>query len=152
MTVNKNGMAGENAAALFLKKKGLEIVARNFETKIGEIDIIAFQSKKSAEKQAKKLAKLLKNDQDENERIETEKALNQKEFETKDVYLIFVEVKSRTSDEIAKPEQAVNERKRAKIVQIAEQFVQKNKFENVQMRFDIIEVLGKQINHIEGAF
>lgn len=35
------GAWGEEAAALFLKRKGLAITARNYRTRFGEIDIIA---------------------------------------------------------------------------------------------------------------
>lgn len=35
------GQSGENIAANYLKKKGYEIIERNFSTDIGEIDIIA---------------------------------------------------------------------------------------------------------------
>lgn len=35
------GSEGENLAAAFLKKKGYRILARNYKTLIGEIDIIA---------------------------------------------------------------------------------------------------------------
>jgi putative endonuclease len=36
------GKSGENLAAQFLKQSGYKILARNFKTKIGEIDIIAY--------------------------------------------------------------------------------------------------------------
>ena len=36
-----SGQLGENAAAAFLRKKGYEIIERNFRTRTGEIDIIA---------------------------------------------------------------------------------------------------------------
>lgn len=38
---NETGIFGENAAADFLRRRGYAIIARNFMTKIGEIDIIA---------------------------------------------------------------------------------------------------------------
>ncbi len=40
------GLIGERAAADFLRKKGYEILERNFKTKFGEIDIIAKEKRK----------------------------------------------------------------------------------------------------------
>jgi putative endonuclease len=39
----ENGRAGEDAAVLFLKNKGMEIIARNFRRRSGEVDIIAVE-------------------------------------------------------------------------------------------------------------
>ena len=36
-----NGRAGEEEAALFLERKGLKIISRNFKSRYGEVDIIA---------------------------------------------------------------------------------------------------------------
>ena len=38
------GNEGENRAEVFLKSKGFEIIERNWRTKLGEIDIIAFKN------------------------------------------------------------------------------------------------------------
>ena len=40
----ENGRSGEDAAVLFLEKKGMEIVCRNFRNRGGEIDIIALEN------------------------------------------------------------------------------------------------------------
>ena len=40
-----NGKLAEDSAATFLKKQGLKIIARNYRQKVGEIDIIAVNSK-----------------------------------------------------------------------------------------------------------
>ena len=37
----RKGQTGEEAAALYLKKKGMRILERNFRSRTGEIDIIA---------------------------------------------------------------------------------------------------------------
>jgi len=42
----QKGNQGEDEAVLFLEKKGYKIINRNFQTKFGEIDIVARQNKK----------------------------------------------------------------------------------------------------------
>lgn len=42
------GQVGEEAAEEFLRKKGYQILERNFQTKFGEIDIIAKEKRKGA--------------------------------------------------------------------------------------------------------
>ena len=43
-TTNRQiGISGENEAAVYLKEKGYQIIAKNWRTKIGEIDIIAYK-------------------------------------------------------------------------------------------------------------
>lgn len=41
MNNRRSGIEGENAAVEYLKKQGYVILERNFNTKVGEIDIIA---------------------------------------------------------------------------------------------------------------
>ncbi len=41
MNNKKSGIEGENVAVEYLKKQGYAILERNFNTKVGEIDIIA---------------------------------------------------------------------------------------------------------------
>jgi putative endonuclease len=42
----EKGRAGEDEAALFLEKKGMKIISRNFRYRGGEIDIIALEEDK----------------------------------------------------------------------------------------------------------
>ena len=42
--VNPTGVLGENAACLYLQKKGYQILERNFRKSYGEVDIIALDS------------------------------------------------------------------------------------------------------------
>ena len=42
-TNRQTGITGENEAAAYLQEKGYQIVAKNWRTKIGEIDIIAYK-------------------------------------------------------------------------------------------------------------
>ena len=44
MNTKETGAQGENRAVLYLKSKGFSIIARNWRTKGGEIDIIALKN------------------------------------------------------------------------------------------------------------
>ena len=65
--------------------------------------------------------------------------------------IVFVEVKSRNSTEFGLPCEAVNFHKQNKIKMVANLYLlQKHKLES-KSRFDVIEVLNDNINHIKYA-
>lgn len=64
----------------------------------------------------------------------------------------FVEVKYRRSLRCGTPAEAVDARKRRKIVQAAALYAQEEGLADGRLRFDIIEILPGEIRHIEGAF
>ena len=106
------GRAGENRAAKYLKSAGYDILAKNFKTRVGEIDIIA----------------------------------------RKDGITVFVEVKTRSSDDFGAPSEAVGREKRRKYGLVAQEYLLKEKCGDVPCRFDIVEIEDERINHIENAF
>lgn len=70
---------------------------------------------------------------------------------------IFIEVKSRESDENISPSDAVNKEKQKHIKNTAEEYMKKYVKKEVDYCFDIIEVVSKDlktfyINHIQAAF
>lgn len=70
--------------------------------------------------------------------------------------LVFVEVKTRKSDEFTEPEQAVDVKKIINIGICANAYVKNNNVPN-DLRFDIISIIGKgsqnmKIEHIKDAF
>ena len=66
--------------------------------------------------------------------------------------LVFVEVKSRATLAFGRPCEAVDFRKQQKIRKVAELYLlQKQKYYS-DVRFDVVEVLGDEINHIKNAF
>lgn len=69
-----------------------------------------------------------------------------------DERLIFVEVKTRATAKHGYPREAVNRQKQQKIKKVAEYYLLVNKIGIVPMRFDVIEILGGDINHIVNAF
>ena len=73
---------------------------------------------------------------------------------TDDAYLVFVEVKSRMSDDFGAPSEAVDFTKQRKLSMVASQYIEKNMLFGAPARFDVIEVrldTGK-IEHIQNAF
>lgn len=65
--------------------------------------------------------------------------------------LIFVEVKYRKNDKYGFPEIAVNVKKEEKIKEGAEAYIQKIDWKK-NVRFDIIAIVGSQIEHFKDAF
>ena len=68
--------------------------------------------------------------------------------------LVFIEVKSRSSTRYGYPAEAVNYKKINKISNVARYFMLINNFNDVPIRFDVIEIYfnEKKINHIINAF
>ena len=106
------GKIGEATALNYLRSKGFKITDVNWETKIGEIDIVA----------------------------------------QKDGVLVFVEVKARASFKYGTPSQAVDFRKQRKLSLMAAQYIKTKRLFDMPARFDVVEIVGDYINHIENAF
>lgn len=112
------GNLGEKYAANHLKKLKFKILERNFNTRYGEIDIIAESKEKIA----------------------------------------FVEVKTRHTNSLTKPYEAVDYRKQQRIIKTATIYLAKNETDKF-CSFDICEVILDSsnlklisINYIENAF
>lgn len=71
--------------------------------------------------------------------------------------VVFVEVKTRSDDEVANPEDAVDRKKIRHIGRAADEYVKSFNISE-ELRFDIIAIIGRKnsknlkINHIEDAF
>ncbi len=66
--------------------------------------------------------------------------------------LVFVEVKTRKNTDFQRPAESVNARKQKRIITAAKYFLMQNLISDVACRFDVIEVMGEEINHITNAF
>ena len=74
----------------------------------------------------------------------------------KDNTVVFCEVKTRKSDSLQKPEDAVNKRKQQHIIKAANFYIKYYHIDTI-IRFDIISIVYKnereyQVEHIENAF
>lgn len=72
------------------------------------------------------------------------------------ITVVFVEVKTRTSDDIMSPEDAVDEKKIKNLCHAADDYVKMHHVED-ELRFDIVTVIGdgqtvRRIEHIDDAF
>ena len=73
----------------------------------------------------------------------------------KEQVLVFVEVKTRTNELFGTPHEAVNWRKRARVIRAAKEWLRLLDLPDIPFRFDIVEVVvepTRQIRLIRGAF
>ena len=70
---------------------------------------------------------------------------------SKEDVVAFIEVKTRLSENYGAPSEAVGRARKTKYVQAAKYYFYGNQID-VTVRFDIIEILNGEINHIENAF
>lgn len=54
--------------------------------------------------------------------------------------IVFVEVKTRTSDIFGTPSEAVDRKKLSKLTSVANQYIQKTKLKNFSFRFEVVSV------------
>ncbi len=69
-----------------------------------------------------------------------------------DGVLVFVEVKTRSSNNFGTPAEAVDLKKQQKYVKVASEYLMREKKDNYPCRFDVIEIENNEINHIVDAF
>ena len=112
------GDRGELAAERFLLRKGLIIIERGYQDKLGEVDLIAVDIKT----------------------------------------VVFVEVKTRTSDQAGDPADAVDETKQQRLTKTAQGYLKWHRLTECRARFDVIGIVWPsgarrpQIVHYENAF
>jgi len=71
--------------------------------------------------------------------------------------LVFVEVKTRASDEYTSPESAVNSDKQRRIRRAAQYYIARHNAQDYNVRFDIVAIVTRdgekpRVEHIEDAF
>lgn len=112
------GPWGEQQAAAFLKKMRYRVIAKNYRSQFGEIDIVAVAGRT----------------------------------------IVFVEVKTRSDDDLADPEDAINAERRRRLIRSAAHYLALRKPKGEwETRFDVIAIVKSksgppEIRHIESAF
>ena len=134
MEIKDYGKLGEMLAVKYLKKHGYKIIATNYSNKVGEVDIIALETRKARRKQ-------------------DNYKLMPKEMK-KENNLVFVEVKSRRKEGAIRPSDAVDHKKKTHYSSVAMSFMSSNpKYASISYRFDIIEIIGEAVkSHLVDAF
>lgn len=66
--------------------------------------------------------------------------------------IVFIEVKTRTSDFFGLPREAVDEYKQEKIRRVALGYLKRSRAIDSLIRFDVIEIIDGKVEHIENAF
>ena len=66
--------------------------------------------------------------------------------------IVFVEVKTRSTDAFGQPSEAVNRKKQEKYFLVATEYLRKTHLLDAPSRFDVIEIENGKINHIIDAF
>jgi putative endonuclease len=67
-------------------------------------------------------------------------------------YLVFVEVKYRENEEKGHPLEAISLKKQRSISKCAFYYMQKNHLHDVSVRFDVVAILGEEIQVVQNAF
>jgi len=112
------GDRGEREAERLLLRQGMIIVARGYEDKFGEVDLIAVD----------------------------------------DDWIVFVEVKTRTSDYAGLPAEAVDKRKQQHLTQTAKGYLKWNRLTDCRARFDVVAITWPELSkppeiiHYQNAF
>jgi putative endonuclease len=94
------GQRGEDAAARFLKRQGLRVIERGYDSPLGEIDIIAVN----------------------------------------DGTVVFIEVKTRTSDDAGHPTEAIDATKQRRMTNAALAYLKSKRLLQHSARFDVVAV------------
>ena len=66
--------------------------------------------------------------------------------------IVFIEVKRRTTLRYGRPSEAVTPAKMRRIIRAATMYMATHRISDRPVRFDVIEILPGEINHIPGAF
>ena len=139
----RRGKLGERAAKKYLQRQGMKFLTANYRSERGEIDLIfRVNDRPFAERDI--LPKLLK-------------MRHLKFMRNATDLLVFVEVKTRSSEEWVRPAAAVNAERRRRLTRAALDYLRLLQNPPVKVRFDIVEVLlqdsaVREVRHLPNTF
>jgi putative endonuclease len=139
----RRGKLGERAAKKYLRRQGMKFLTANFRSERGEIDLI-FRVNDRPFSEIGILHKLLN--------------MSGLRFTRNDSNcLVFIEVKTRSSEEWSRPAAAVNAERRRRLTRTALDYLRLLRNPPVKLRFDIVEVLlldgaVREVRHLPNTF
>ena len=142
MNKQGKGFLGEYQAVEYLKKKKYKILSTNAKFYGAELDIVALYSIKAQKKAIK--------DEYKKSEVKSKTALKCRLSALENI-LVFVEVKYSSTHVYGEPYERVTLSKQKQIIKASEGYMYKNMLQ-MPVRFDVISIVGKEINHIENAF
>ncbi|MDD4839469.1 MAG: YraN family protein [Clostridia bacterium] len=147
------GDYGEEIAKNYLIEKGYKILEQNFVACGCEVDIICETVQKAMSavccNNPKKISRIKSIFLSKNSLEKTKRDLLKNESET---VIVFVEVKTRANTQFGRPLEAVTRVKQLRYIKAAKSYLVRNRLSNIDVRFDVIEVLDSQVNHIISAY
>ena len=139
----RRGKLGERVAKQYLKRQGMKFLAGNFRSERGEIDLI-FRDRDRPSADRGILSKQLE--------------MRRLRFTQNDAdCLVFVEVKTRSSEEWVRPAAAVDKERRGRLTRAALDYLRLLRNPPAKVRFDIVEVLlhdgaVREVRHLPNSF
>lgn len=137
----RRGNLGERAARKLLEKQGMKFLTANFRSKRGEIDLIfrADDHPSSADMPTSLITRPLKF------------------IRNRTDCLVFVEVKTRSSEDWTRPAAFVNTEKRRRLSRCALDYLRLLKNPPIKIRFDVVEILLQdgavaEVRHLPNTF
>ena len=143
----RRGKLGERAAKKYLQRQGMTFLTANFRSERGEIDLILRSEDCTGSAASWKNSILPK-------RLKMQWL---KFMRNGAACLVFVEVKTRSSEEWVRPAAAVNKERRQRLTRAALDYLRLLKNPPVKVRFDIVEVLlqdgaVREVRHLPNTF
>ena len=133
----RRGELGERAAKKYLQRQGMKFLVANFRSERGEIDLIFRVADCIPRKPLKmRWLKFIRNGAK---------------------CIVFIEVKTRSSEEWGRPAAAVDKERRGRLTRAALDYLRLLRNPPVKLRFDIVEVLledgiVREVRHLPNAF
>ncbi len=141
----RRGKLGEQAAKRYLQRQGMKFLTANFRTERGEVDLV-FRDDHFLDSAAPR-----------RRRRGLPLWLSRFSAKRDGPCLVFVEVKTRSSEEWSRPAAAVDRERRGRLTRAGLDYLRLLKNPPVKVRFDIVEVIldggaVKEIRHLPNSF